>query len=636
MQENQEDKSRIDRLKKKLYTKGGTYFKRRSELSEKSYDVKSNWEEDVSSENVEMQNKKQKRKTLMEKILIGSIIFFFVSILVVSATFFSGFNKVSTKNVDISVVGPTTMESGGELSMYITITNNNSTDLELADLIIDYPAGTYSIENNKQEVTTIRETLDTIPAGRSVRKEIKTIMYGEENSNKEIIISLEYRIADSNAIFFKDLKYEIKISSSPVNLVVSPIEEVISGQDMELTVSAISNTENPVNNLLLVAEYPFGFEYTGSDPKPDFGDNIWKIENKKSIIKIKGKISGQDDEERIFKFTCGTSSEKDEKIVGAIFASITKMLVIKKPFIGIDVAINGNKSPEYVSGAGSNLRFDISWSNNSVAKILDGEIEVKLKGSIIDKSSVVVDRGYYRSVNNTIVWNKNTNGELSEIGPGESGRLGFSFNLLDNYSSNVFVNPEINIDFSAKGNRVSESNIIESIDSSISRKIKIGSDLLVTPRAIYYSGPFVNSGPIPPKVDKETTYTITWNITNTYNSVSDAMVISSLPTYMKWMGVVSPKSENIYYNPVGGEIIWTVGDIKSGTGISSGSKEISFQVALLPSISQVGQIPRLINDVTITGVDKFTNNELKNTIKGVTTRLNTDPAFSSGDEIVKE
>ncbi|MBU1557481.1 hypothetical protein KKC45_00795 [Patescibacteria group bacterium] len=631
--DNDEKLNRIDKLKKGLYSKTIKFSKERSEFRQRKHDVKGDWEKGSLSQDIEMNKKIPKRKTFFEKMLIIAIVFLVVSILAVSATFLGGINRVSTSNIDISVIGPASIESGGELSLQVTITNKNSTDLELADLIIEYPTGTRSPDDVEMELNKFRESLDVIPAGKSVRKEVKAVLYGEENSDKNIIISLEYRIAGSNAIFFKDRKYDISISSSPVNLVVSPLEESISGQEVEFSVSVLSNTENSVEGLLLSADYPFGFEFKSSEPKPSYSDNVWKVEGG-DVVKIKGVISGQEGDERVFKFTSGTKSSKDEKNIGAIFALAEKSLFIKKPFMGIELAFNGDTSKEFISGGDKSIRADVMWSNNSPAKIFDAEISIKLKGDILDKTRISVERGFYRSIDNTIVWDKRTNGELSEVSPGESGRFSFYMEPLDISARSSFLNPEVFIDVSAKGNRVSEENIPEEINSSISKTIKFYSDLMITPRSTYYTGSFVNSGSIPPTVDKETTYTIVWTITNTMNDIANTRVVSTLPPYVRWMGVVSPSSEIISYNPVGGEIIWEVGDIKPGTGIQTSAKEISFQVALMPSVSQVGLAPTLTGDVIITGTDRFTSTSLKSTKSGVSTRLGTDPGFINEDAVV--
>ncbi|OGD70791.1 hypothetical protein A3I18_01455 [Candidatus Campbellbacteria bacterium RIFCSPLOWO2_02_FULL_35_11] len=638
---NKNDLNRLERLKKGLYSKTAIVSKKFSELHPKKYDIGSNWNDEsisqITSERPNLSNdmpkKIKKEKNWIEKFLVLSIVLFVIATVAVLLTILGGVNKMSTSNVDISVIGPVSIESGGELSIQLTIENNNSSDLELADLIVEYPKGTRSVDGIEME--KFKESLGTIKSGKEVKKEVKAILFGEENSDQEVIISLEYRMKDSNAIFFKEKIYDLKISSSPINLIISPIEESISGQEVNFSVSVISNSKTPLDNLLLVADYPFGFEFKSSDPKPDYSDNSWKVSGDKQVINIKGVITGQEGDERVFKFTCGTPDEDNEKKISAIFALAEKSLGIKNPFLGIDLAINGTNSSGYILSPNQPVRVDITWKNNSPAKILDGEITVKLRGEIIDKGSVSVDKGFYRSSDNAIVWEKRTNNDLAQIDLGDTGRLSFYFETLPIGKRTNFTNPEITIDISAKGNRVFEGEP-EEISSTVTRTIKVSSDLAVTPRGTYYSGVFTNTGPLPPQVEKETTYTITWSVTNSMNDVDGVRVISSLPPYVRWMGVVSPSSEKISYNPVGGEIIWNVGDVKSGVGIKTAPREVSFQVALLPSITQANTVPNLTSEVKISGTDSFTNQILQSTEREVTTMINTDPGFTATKAVVAE
>jgi len=507
--------------------------------------------------------------------------------------------------------------------------------LELADLIVEYPEGTRLPDDLEKQVKTLREALDNVPSGRSIRKEFSTIVYGEENSEKDITISLEYRIAGSNAIFFIDRSYEMIISSSPINLVISPMKESISGQEIEFSVSIVSNAEQSVSDLILVGEYPFGFEFIESDPKPKFSDNVWDVDEN-DVVRIKGIMKGQEEEEKVFKFRSGTPSATDERKVGAIFALAEKTFNIEKPFIGVDVVVNGERSNEYVFGGDDAVRVDVVYRNNSANSIIDVEIEAKLVGEVLSKNEVNVDKGFYRSGDDTIFWDKRTQGELYEISPGDSGQLSFSFLPAEFSTRSNYINPEVDLSINIKGNRLNENNTPEEIESTISRKIKVSSDLLVTPRATYYTGPFTNTGSLPPKVDQETTYTITWSLVNSMNDLANARVISSLPSYVRWMGVVSPNSELITYNPVGGEIVWEVGSVKAGTGIKSSAREISFQVALLPSLSQVGVPPVLVNKMVATGVDRFANVVVTGKAEAVNTRLDTDPGYSYEKSLVTE
>lgn len=117
-------------------------------------------------------------------------------------------------------------------------------------------------------------------------------------------------------------------------------------------------------------------------------------------------------------------------------------------------------------------------------------------------------------------------------------------------------------------------------------------------------------------------------MTNTSNDVNNAKVTASLPAYVTWLGVVSPQSEDLTYNPVGGEIVWNIGDVKAREGISSSPKQVSFQVSLLPSLSQLNAKPSLVKNIVLTGEDDFTGTLINSSYRDITTRISTDPMYS--------
>jgi hypothetical protein len=187
------------------------------------------------------------------------------------------------------------------------------------------------------------------------------------------------------------------------------------------------------------------------------------------------------------------------------------------------------------------------------------------------------------------------------------------------------------------GKRLTESGLSQDITSTVTKVVKVASSLGLSSRALYYSGVFNNAGPIPPKVDSETNYTIVWSLTNGSNPLSNVKVTATLPSYMKWVNNSSPASEKITYNPIGGTIVWDVGDLKSDTGFSNSPREISFQIAITPSASQVGTTPTLISETTATGDDNFAGQSVQSgTVKPLTTDLTTDIGFLPGQgKVVK-
>ena len=147
-------------------------------------------------------------------------------------------------------------------------------------------------------------------------------------------------------------------------------------------------------------------------------------------------------------------------------------------------------------------------------------------------------------------------------------------------------------------------------------------------------GPFANHGPIPPKVGEETTYTVTFSVGNTQGDLADARVTARLGQGINWLGASSFTSEDISYDSSSNTITWNIGMLSSDTGFSSAAREIAFQIALTPSLGQIGMAPNLVTGIVFSGRDTLTGNTVTANNAPLTTRLTTDPAFIQGDDIV--
>ncbi|GMQ95370.1 MAG: hypothetical protein BMS9Abin13_483 [Patescibacteria group bacterium] len=637
-------KNRIEELKKSLYVRG---FQEspiaRGGFSKKDYGVAGQWKEKPPRPVKKIVKKLPTGEiSTFKKVLIASLVFFVGALGFASYSFYKGGNVVSAKNVKISVVGPVSINGGEELNLEILIVNKNDVAIETADLLIEYPSGTYASPDSQEELLRDRETLGIIGANESITRTIAVVLFGEENSEKSISITLEFRFEESNALLEKKEIYTLGIASSPVNLSLDLFKEVSSGQEFEMEVRVESNSNNTLMGMLVEVDYPIGFVFVRATPPPSYGEKIWEIgdlpPSAERVIKITGMIEGQEGGEKLLRIYTGIRSNKDEKIIGTAYNSISESISISKPFLGLDILIDGNRSSEYVSDSEKTIRVDVLWSSNIPTRVVDGEIEVTLSGEVLDRFSVSAGKGgFYRSIDNTLIWTKAGNPDLAVIEPGARGNINFSFKPLSlSGDGRSLKNPEIMVEVRANGRRISDINVPEEIGISVTKRVKIESELTLIPRAVYYTGPFENSGPLSPRPEQETTYTIIWTITNSSNTISSAVVRGALPTYVKWLGVVSPPSEDVSFSEIGGEVTWKVGTLLPGIGITTEAREVAFQISFLPSISQINEVPFLVVDTVLSGEDDFTETLIKSMKSSLTTRLSTDPYFNTNQAVVRE
>jgi hypothetical protein len=627
------DRDRIERLKKRLYSRDRTDrgVDRRSGLQPESYDVQKIWDTEPRAEKIIRKGKRVSPLTLFVSL---SLVFFVGSIAFGSFYFFGGKNIVSADNVEIEIQGPTSVGGGDELNLQITVTNKNNTTLELVDMLVEYPEGTRSADNIKTPLPRYRESLGNITSGEKVKKSVRAVLFGEEQTQQQVKITVEYRVAGSNAIFYSEKVYDVTISSAPVSISVRSFDEVISGQEVVFDVVINSNSTGDVDAVVLQAEYPFGFEPISSTPAPSRSNNMWEIgtltPEERIVFRITGKITGQNDEERVFRFSVGVRDEQNVETLATTYVSAIRSISIKRPFVTADIVLNGEDKNEYVFESGQQIRVDLTWVNNLAQNITDAEIELRLSGDVVDESSVAVQQGFYNSITDTARWTKNTREELASLNPSESGLVTLTFGTKNVSADPSLKNPEIILSVTLRGKRTSDTNVPEEIISTVTKKVKISSNLSLVGQALYFSGPVTNTGPIPPKAEQETTYTVLWTITNSANHISGARVVGTLPEYVRFIGVVSPNTEQVTFNQSTRQVTWNVGEVSQGVGNSVSPREVAFQIGLTPSISQVGQEPVLIHTSSVSGFDQFTETQLTKTINDLTTLLSTDSGFHTG------
>ncbi|OGI83026.1 hypothetical protein A3I95_01925 [Candidatus Nomurabacteria bacterium RIFCSPLOWO2_02_FULL_44_12] len=634
--------NRIEELKRKLFSKNyQTKMEHRDNFTHLDLkDVPESWaERGVIAR--DLGKKFFLRTSFFKKFFLFSVIFFVLALGYASYMFFIEGNTVSKENIDISILGSAFTAGGEELPLQISITNKNTSALELVDLVVEYPKSSQMGLNTETE--RIRESLGTIPAGGIRNENVKIVLFGEQGSVRPIKVSIEYRVEGSNAIFVKEKAYEVSINSTPINLSVEAPDVASPNQDVNFKIKASLNSTHPALKVLLRVDYPVGFQFTKANPMPSFGNNIWDLGDlspgAEKNISIDGKMLDVfDGEEKTFRVWSGSQSDTDKYSIGVVFNSFTHTVAIKKPLIEAQLFINGTHQREYTSYANSSVNAEIRFTNNLDTKVSDLEIRAKLSGNALSRKTIFADQGFYNSGTDTITWDKNSDNQFDEINPGDSGSVNFSLSalLLFSASGGMLVDPSINIAVEISGKQTLEGFDVKDVSNTESSTIRIISDIGLAAKALYFSGPFPNTGPIPPKVEQETTYTIVWSISNTANSISRAIVRSTLPSWVNFANKIYPATEDLTYNSSTKEILWNVGNIPRGAGITTAGREVSFVITLTPSLSQVNTSPTLINDAVLTGHDDFANVDARVNKASLSTRLSNDPAFPpNGDRVIE-
>ena len=183
-----EGKHKLDRLEKKLYSRNTPEIidKGRTTIDREEEVVSDGWQQIDNSRFDELAERMSKvanqKHHIVRKIFIASLAFFILSIGVAAFVFLGGTNLVSSKNVDIKVSGPVSVGGGQQSSFDINIVNQNNTDLEAVNLIVEYPEGTRDAADLSKDLKRDKFAIGTVKSGKSYTQKISAVFFGEKES----------------------------------------------------------------------------------------------------------------------------------------------------------------------------------------------------------------------------------------------------------------------------------------------------------------------------------------------------------------------------------------------------------------------------------------------------------------------
>lgn len=632
MSDEYQKPNKLDSVEKKLYSpRNDIEAKARKPLREKEYSIAQDWEhpQQTPLEDTSLSIDKSKKNWFV-RFFVGAFLFFLAALGYVGFQLWFN-NGVEAKNVDILVNAPLTIGAGEDFVFDVLVQNKNQMKMQTVDITVEFPDGTRSSSNIADSYLSTREEIGDIEVGKIFKNNYSALLFGEEGDKKEIEVSLSYRVEGSNALFTKEKKFEVVLKSTPVRLTVTNVKELTSGQPLTFNVEVVSNSTQTLQNVVVQATYPFGFQYSGSSLDAEEDNRTWIIPQlqPKEIVRftIDGTVEGQNNEERYFSFMAGLEDSQtgDPEIV---FTKTGTTITLARPFLELDLAISKDNSDIIPLDADAVYGAILSFKNNTNDPLRNVVLTLQLDGEAINKESIQVPQGFYQSTNNTIVWDNTTTSNLKSIPVGTSGTVSFNFSGKGRNSGTLIVNPEVTLTAQVEGNRNPDNEVPEIIENSITKKLRFNTQTNIDTKSEYYTNTFLNSGPIPPIAEQKTYYTAVLEISNPSNRIQNGLVTMMLPNFVTYENNFAPSSEDFSYDPKTRMATWKVGTIEPKTGFEGTlPRKLEFQVSIVPSVSQVGTAPNLVYDIKFTGTDSYTNEPINRTGGNITTGTDDSKSF---------
>ena len=555
-----------------------------------------------------------------KKILIIASIIFLSVVILSSAGFYFWLTSFKKSSVDFNISGPTQVSSGESVTYQISYWNNTNQILQNAILAIRYPQD--SLVTNGKSIQNI--DLGNIGVGGGGKQEISLAFIGLDKSIQKLQATLSYKPQNTTSTFENEAVKEVAINGSALIIDFKAPENVLPNTRNSYLIYYKNNSGKVFESVSIEARYPQNFIFVSSNVTPAKSNNTWNLgdlnPNEEGEISFFGVLKNA--ENANFEFDIGVRlNDKFFKV-----KHISSQVSLTALPIEINISVN-NESNINVN-PGDFLQFKISYKNNASIALSDIVLHASLDGLMYDFSSLKTT-GFYNGQDNTITWNAGNVDEFRDLKPSSSGELEFQINVKPLYIMRTFRDKNFLLSVLATMETltVPPSLAIKSLSVSNDLALKVNTKAELKTKGYYFDKNIKNSGPLPPKVNQTTTYTIHWLVSNYSNDLDNVIVKTILPEGVSWLNKKAGSgAATLEYNDRTNELIWNIGKISAGVGVLLDSYEAIFQVALTPSIKNVNNVMAVIGNSNLTAEDTFTGIN----IEAAALALKTDMPDDSG------
>jgi hypothetical protein len=631
-----DDKSRLRKIERELYTTDIVPPAKRGILHERKTEAPDDWRAPDSSRFGTMKKEAYSRSggSVFKKIFLGSLVFLVLALVFFGISLLTGGNSISANNVDVAITTKSFVDGGETFPVDVSVINRNKVSLELATLTLQYPDSSSSSVNG---MSSIHRDIGSLDVGGTHQETFNMQLYGEENSQKQITAHIEFRVPGSNVVYSKDQTYSVTVRTSPVRLTLTAPQNAVPNQEIPLAFNIIGNGTTTLTNTALVVQYPNGFTFTRADQQPSFGNNVWFLGDvppgANRTITVYGTLAGGVNDTKTVQASIGAQNANNEEKLDVVYNSLAQVIPLTNAFLSAQITTDGgdqNQGSTIPISPSDQVSVTIPWQSTLTSQITNAEIHVRLSGSAFDPGAVQPGTGYFNTSKNELVWTSQQDQNLASINPGQMGAESFSFKPASGASGAASVIVAIDIQgVVTGGTQLSVQNIDK-------KTFVLSSDLNLLAGTIHYSGPISNSGPMPAVPNRETTYTLKWQVINSRNALSNVQISTTLPTYVVWKNVMVPDTEvsNVQYNSVTRVVTWNVGDVPAGSVNSGSARTLFMKIGITPSSSQNGTVPDLTGAITVMGHDTVTNTDLSITKRAMNTTLLNDTSSVGSDGVI--
>lgn len=562
------------------------------------------------------------------------IIFILICVAVVSYlgwNFFNNFKPLSGTGVAMEISGENLAISGDRVKFTIRYQNKEQVKVKNVELRLNYPEGMYYISSSKDpdNLGVNLWKLGDLDPNEDGKVNLEVQVIGSKDDKLNLGATIAYEPVNFSSIFETKVDYNIEIEKTNFELNVESPSELGNNNRILYKISYKNISEGKLSNTRIRFEYPAGFTLleVNANSLEQGAENIWNLgeldKDTAGEISVTGFLDTTNNTTSTFNaiievkslYSQENTSGQNSVSEWIPYIKVSKDTLLIPSDVPLQILINNNPIDSVLNWE-DELKYEISYKNNSENPIRDVSISVKLDSKYLNISTLndIFD-GDFDENNLTLTWNKNSVPSLGKLERNQEGKFNFSIKLnkFDNKylgRDDYFVKSEAKLQY-----KDSSSQSKESISNFIINKMNSPVD--ISAKARYYNGSdAVGSGPLPPVVGETTTYEIVWQIKSFISDLTDVTIKTILPPNVDWGGVSTNGIGNIVYNSATREIVWQIDKFDKNSDYM-----MQFNILLTPDKSQKDKIVTLINQTNLSGTDSFSGNKINKDIPYLTSEL---------------
>lgn len=419
----------------------------------------------------------------------------------------------------------------------------------------------------------------------------------------------------------------VVLAGIPVDLTIDVPQRASSGTPITLHIVYQNRTAQDLTGARVVLEAPAGFTVSAVTPPIREREFLWELTGVppqgQGTINVSGVIEGEPDTTKPFVARVGFVSPDGRFLVQR---TVQRTLTIARAALSLTQVINNERDILKVN-PGAEIQGSVKYKNTGSGGLRAVIVKLTFEGVGLDPSSVRVHGGFFDSRRKHITWSAASSTALHTLRPGDHGDLTFTFRMLP--LAGLPFASDADRNFRVVSQAIGDSPDLPTPPGAPKQvatdhfEILLNTVPLLTLDGFYddgRAGLSKSTGPLPPQVGQETLLTVRARVANTSNELIDGVYRTVLPEGVRWVGKEYHTTGEVRFNERTRDVLWTIPLTAARAGTALPGPEFAYQVAIVPSVHQVGSEVALTRGHTLEGTDAFTASRLRAEADAVTTR----------------